>query len=112
MASTSSIFSRPAFVRALSPSAASCGWGSECTVKPKGSSSRRGLAAWDDELEPDIEDGDQRANGPPLKSVAVIFFTSAAGPWPVAKQPLRSRAVLFHRQLQEGQSGLGTEGFQ
>src|SRR5690349_4092223 len=94
---TTSIFQRPVRVRCASAMAASCGRGSECTVSPSGWSSAPGGAAGDDELEPDIEDRDERGDGPPLEGVAEVLFRAAAGLRPLAQEALGSRAGLLHR---------------
>src|SRR5687767_14073415 len=97
-ASTTSILSRPARVRRPSPSSASCGRGSVCTVRPNGSSNTRELSARGDKLEPDIEDGDQGAQGPPLEGITVMFLDTAGGLRPLAQQAFRRLAGLLHRQ--------------
>src|SRR6478736_2096760 len=94
ISATTSIFQRPLRVRCSSANAASGGDGSEYTVSPSGWSSAAGLAAGEDELEPDIEDGDQRGHGPPLEGVAVISLGAAAGLRPLAKEPFGRGAGL------------------
>src|SRR5437868_2479539 len=100
---TASIFQRPMRVRSPSALAASCGSGSECTVSPRGWSKAPGLAAGEDELEPDIEDGDQGGQRPPLEGITEILLGAAAGLWPLAQQPFGRSAGLLHRQRQQWQ---------
>src|SRR5438105_6921446 len=100
---TSSIFMRPLRVRRASEASASCGTGSEWTVRPRGSSSMRRLSAWRDDLEPDIKDGDKAAHGPPLEGIAVIGGGAAVGPGPITQQAVRSGSCLLHGHIQQRQ---------
>src|SRR5690606_26942499 len=84
--------------------------GSECTVRPSGSSSTPGLPpSRGDELEPDIEDSDQAREGPPLECVAVVLARTACRLRPVAGEPFGRSALLLHGQIQERQLRFGPE---
>src|SRR6478609_550147 len=100
---------RPIRVRRPSPSSASCGRGSEYTVKPRGSSNMKGLSARGDELEPDIEDGAQGTQGPPLEGITVMFRGAAGGLGPLAQQAFRRLAGLLPGQVQQRQTCFGPE---
>src|SRR5687768_3249278 len=106
---STSIFQRPRRVRCSSATTASCGDGNECTVSPSGWSRMPCLAAGEDELEPDIEDGDHRGDGPPLEGVAVVFFSAAAGARPLPQQTFGGGTGLLRRQRKQGQPGFRAE---
>src|SRR6476646_5063069 len=92
---TTSIFRRPVAVRC--DCSTSRGPGRAWTVRSSGSSSRADLTAGLDELEPDIEGGDEPAQGPPLEGITVVRFGAAAGGLgPVAPQSLRRATGLLH----------------